>query len=422
MLLLDSVNPDVLEALRELSHSGSARVLAVVTTRDALAGDAAWHLLQAGASDVLAWCHSKAPVAEIAARLTRWLQVEQLIRAPLVQSRLVGTSRTWLSTLRQLVEVAAFTDSSVLLLGESGTGKEEAARLIHALDPRAGRRELVVLDCTTVVPELSGSEFFGHERGAFTGAVAARDGAFALADGGTLFLDEVGELPLGLQAQLLRAVQEHSYKRVGSNVWHQTEFRLICATNRDLTTEVLRGGFRRDFFHRIASWSCRLPPLRERPEDVLPLVHHFLKELRPGQEPPELDAPVRGYLLTRQYPGNVRDLRQLVTRISKRHVGPGPITVGDIPPDELPREAIPDGWQGHGFEQAIRRALVLGAGLKDIGRAATEVAIQMVIADEAGNLQRAARRLGVTDRALQLRRAQRDSRPAPANKPAVPAR
>jgi transcriptional regulator with GAF, ATPase, and Fis domain len=421
VLLFDSVTPDVLEALRELGRGGLARSLAVVTSSAALEGDAAWRLLQAGASDVLAWSHPQATIAEIAARLTRWLHVDLLLHSPLVRGRLVGTSSVWRSTLRQLVEVAAFTDSSVLLLGESGTGKEEVARLIHALDPRSVKRELVTLDCTTVVPELSGSEFFGHERGAFTGAVTARDGAFTLADGGTLFLDEVGELPLALQAQLLRAVQERSYKRVGSNVWHQTEFRLICATNRDLNAEVLRGSFRRDFFHRIASWSCQLPPLRERSEDILPLVRHFLKELRPGEQPPELDEPVRRYLLTRQYPGNVRDLKQLVTRISKRHVGPGPITVGDIPIDELPREDITDLWRDPVFEQGIGRALVLGVGLKDIGRAATEVAIRMALHDAEGNLQRAAKKLGVTDRALQLRRAQKDVPPEPAERAAAPA-
>ena len=114
-----------------------------------------------------------------------------------------------------------FTPASVLLIGESGTGKELIARLIHELDRRAAGNEFVILDCATIVPELSGSEFFGHERGAFTGAVGARDGAFATADGGTLFLDEVGELPMPLQAQLLRVVQEGTYKRVGGNVWHR---------------------------------------------------------------------------------------------------------------------------------------------------------------------------------------------------------
>jgi transcriptional regulator with GAF, ATPase, and Fis domain len=137
----------------------------------------------------------------------------------------------------------------VLITGESGTGKELIARLIHALDSRVDKGDFVILDCTTVVPTLSGSEFFGHEKGAFTGAIAQRDGAFAMADGGTLFLDEIGELPLVLQAELLRVIEEGMYKRVGSNTWRKTSFRLLCATNRDLLQEESRGNFRKDLYY-----------------------------------------------------------------------------------------------------------------------------------------------------------------------------
>src|SRR5437763_9151048 len=136
------------------------------------------------------------------------------------------------------MEAAFFTDAPVLSTGETGTGKELIARLVHSLDARSKKRDLVVVDCTTIVPTLSGSEFFGHERGAFTGAVSTREGAFALADGGTLFLDEVGELPLTLQPRLLRVLQEHTYKRVGGNLWQEAKFRLVCATNRNLETEI----------------------------------------------------------------------------------------------------------------------------------------------------------------------------------------
>jgi DNA-binding NtrC family response regulator len=142
-------------------------------------------------------------------------------------------------------------------------------------------------------------------------------------------------------------------------------------------------------------------------DDVLPLVHHFLRTMRPSRPSLELEEPVREYLLTRDYPGNVRDLRQLVSRICKSHVGDGPITVGDIPPDERPaREASAGWWQDASFTQSIRRALRGGVGLKDIGRIASDTAIRLALAEEQGNLQRAARRLGVTDRALQLRKAQ----------------
>ena len=311
----------------------------------------------------------------------------------------------WKSILRQIVEVACFTDASVLILGESGTGKELLARLIHTLDKRPKKGELIILDCTTIVPELSGSEFFGHERGAYTGAAGPRDGAFCLAHGGSLFLDEVGELPPVLQAQLLRVVQERSYKRVGGNDWNKTEFRLICATNRNLAHEVAEGRFRSDLYYRIAAWVCHLPPLSERLDDILPLTRHFLQELRPDGEAPELDDAVLHYLMSRPYPGNVRDLKQLVTRISHLHVGDGPITLGDLPEVERLRlgECAAD-WRDERLDQVVRRAISLGAGLKEISQYAADTAVRIAVGDEEGNLQRAACKLGVTDRALQMRR------------------
>ena len=257
-----------------------------------------------------------------------------------------------------------------------------------------------------MVPSLSGSEFFGHERGAFTGAAASRDGAFALADDGTLFLDEVGELPLELQAQLLRVVQEKTFKRVGGNSWQRTDFRLVCATNRELLKEQGMGNFRSDLYYRIAAWKCHLPPLRERREDIIPLARHFMRQICSRDEPPELDRPVEDFLARREYPGNVRDLRQLVTRIMYRHVGKGPITVGDIPEEErLCTDIGQVSWCDDSFETAIRQAVSFGIGLKEIGRAAEDAAIRIAVSTEGNNLQRAAKRLGVTDRALQLRRA-----------------
>jgi len=267
-----------------------------------------------------------------------------------------------------------------------------------------------VLDCTTLSPELAGSELFGHERGAFTGAVSARDGAFALADGGILFLDEVGELPLPLQAQLLRVIQEGKYKRVGSNQWQPSRFRLVCATNRDLEADIATGAFRADLYYRIAAWRCRPPPLRERQADILPLVDHFLRQLDPKGAGCQLDGAVRDYLLTRDYKGNVRDLRQTVARIWYRHTGPGPITIGDVPPDERLHHA--PAWPDAPFRDAIRHAVDRGMSLARIGQAAADTAIRLVLEQEGDNNQRAAQRLGVTDRALQIRRkAARDGEP-----------
>jgi transcriptional regulator with GAF, ATPase, and Fis domain len=412
IVFFDRLAPDLFDLVRAASCGGIERVLAVALGDATLTVDAAWRLLLAGASDVIVWDQHEQPAAEIAARFERWAEVDRLVESPVVRDNLIGKSPAWIAVLRHLVDVARFTDASVLILGETGTGKELAARLIHTLDRRPRKAGLVVLDCATVVPELSGSEFFGHERGAFTGAVAARDGCFALADGGTLFLDEIGELPLPLQGELLRAIQEHTFKRVGSNVWRESHFRLVCASNRELLDEVAHSAFRRDLYYRIASVMIRLPSLRDRSSDIIPLARHFFTELQPDRDPPAFDEPVREYLVTRPYPGNIRDLRQLVHRIAARHVGPGPITVGDIPPEERP---APDGatvdWRDAAFENAIRRAVARGVALRDIGHAATEVAIDIAVTAE-GSLQRAARQLGVTDRALQLRRAAKRVKPA----------
>ncbi len=404
VLFLDDASAEHCEAVRDLSHEGAVRVLVVVPATEALSGAAAWLLMDAGASDVVAWDRSPAVASEVADRLARWRSVDELVSSPGVSSRLVGVSAGWRRLLREIVDVARFTDASVLLTGESGTGKELVARLIHDLDPRPGKGELVVLDCTTIVPSLSGSEFFGHERGAFTGAVSAREGAFARADGGTLFLDEVGELTPSLQSELLRVVQEGTYKRVGSDTWRRTRFRLVCATNRDVA-EV--DDFRRDLYYRIAGWSFRLPSLRERPADVMPLVRHFIAAARRDDPTLELDESVRQLLVTREYPGNIRDLRHLVLRIASRHVGSGPITVGDVPTEERPHVEPAASWQDAGFDKPIRRAVELDATLREITTAAAEVAIRFAVEDAGGNLPRAATRLGVTPRALQLRRAGR---------------
>jgi len=404
VVFFDHIDADLADAVRQFSGAGVRRVLAIAMPAARLTPGDAWWLLSEGASDVFAWDHSATPADEVAARLRRWAEVEEILESSVVRDNLVGTSPAWSRVLRQIIEIARFTDCSILVTGESGTGKELTARLVHTLDTRDDKGRLVVTDCTTVVPTLSGSEFFGHERGAFTGAVSPRDGAFALADGGTLFLDEVGELPARLQAELLRVIQEGTYKRVGSDTWRTTRFRLVCATNRRLDEEQAHGTFRKDLYHRIAAWVCELPPLRDRAEDILPLAHYFLREFSAGLEPPDLDPAVRQFLLEREYHGNVRELRQVVHRLHTRHVGTGPITVGDVPDDERSAgTARGDGWKDD-FTGSVRRALSHGVTLREIGRAAQDAAIQMVLSEEGGSVKRASQRLGVSDRALQMRR------------------
>jgi transcriptional regulator with GAF, ATPase, and Fis domain len=408
IICFSSIDDDLYEFVREVSHNREKRVLAVPVAGAQLDSGQAWRLLLAGASDVFLWSSASEIAERVKARFDRWRAVDELLQSPAVQNNLIGGSPAWRSALRQIVEVARFTDAAVLLIGESGTGKELVGRLVHELDPQVSRNELVIVDCTTIAPELSGSEFFGHERGAFTGAVGTRDGAFAGAHGGTLFLDEVGELPLALQAQLLRVVQEGTYKRVGSNAWQRSHFRLVSATNRNLLRSIEQGHFRHDLYHRIGGWIFHVPPLRERREDILLLARHFLLTFLPGISEADFDLPVREYLLNRPYPGNVRDLRQLIARISSRHVGPGPITIGDLPDDEHPASAPAKGsWRVPEFERSIAQALSLGIGLKEISQVAADTATRIAVQEENGNLRSAARRLGVTDRALQMRRAAR---------------
>jgi transcriptional regulator with GAF, ATPase, and Fis domain len=396
------------EFFLSLSHRGCERIIAVTGEQTPSNRGLGWDILQAGASDVLAFCDADQLAAQVAARLKRWLKVEELLNSKMVSDFIVAKSASWRAVLRGLIETARFGDATALILGETGTGKELAARLVHMLDSRPNAGDLVILDCSTIQPELSGSEFFGHERGAFTGASCERQGAFALAHGGTLFLDEIGELPPHLQAQLLRVIQEGVYKRVGGNVWRKSEFRLVCATNRDLAAQIRTGAFRADLYYRIAEYVCELPSLRERSEDVIPLAEYFLRQARPGGDAPQLSDAVREYLQRRDYPGNIRDLRQLVSRLLLSYSGGGVITIGDVPKSEWPApEEDRNDWSDTEFERHVQRAVMLGASLKDISRAAEEAAIRVATREEGGNLQRAARRLGVTDRTLQLRRAGR---------------
>ena len=405
IVLLEQLPDTLLEWIRNRAARNLGRVVVVAGSACLADAGVAWQLRSAGAAQVHAHDDPHG-IDAILARLRRWQAVDGLLESSALADEIVGRSPAFVTMLRELVEVAAFTTASILLIGDSGTGKERLARLVHALDPRADKRELATLDCTTVPAELAASELFGHERGAFTGALAARDGVFALADGGTLFLDEVGELPLSMQAQLLRVVQEGTFKRLGGNQWLHTRFRLVAATNRRLDEEVAGARFRLDFFHRLATWTFRVPPLRDRPGDVLVLAQHFAQQNLGAAPAAALDGGLQQLLLRRAFPGNVRELKQLMARICGRHVGPGPLTLGDVPLADL---GAADGGCDRALEEAAARAALAGAGLKEIGRIARQAAIQSALDASDQNVQVASRLLRVTDRALQMDRAKRDA-------------
>jgi DNA-binding NtrC family response regulator len=230
--------------------------------------------------------------------------------------RLIGSSPAWIEIFKSIGKVAR-TDVGVLLLGESGTGKEIVARTIHENSVRS-RRPFIIVNCAALPPDLLESELFGHERGAFTGAINQKIGKFEAAEGGTVFLDEIGELPLALQPKLLRVLQEHTFERIGGTVSIHADVRIVAATNRSIEEDVEEKTFRADLFYRLNAFTIQLPPLRERRSDILPLAEYFLERYadRSHVAMPGLTEDAILCLQQYSYPGNVRELEHLMERAS----------------------------------------------------------------------------------------------------------
>ena len=291
--------------------------------------------------------------------------------------------------LRSIIATVAPTEATVLINGESGTGKELVARALHMASERASR-PLVTVNCAALAENLLESELFGHERGAFTGADKRRDGRFVQADGGTLFLDEIGEMPLALQAKLLRALQQGEVQRVGSDKPLTVDMRVIAATNRNLQTEVAEKRFREDLYFRLNVINIEVPPLRRRPEDIPLLAAHFLQRYAErnrkaikGFSPQALDA-----MLRYPWPGNVRELENAVERAAILCTG-DLITLRELPQGvsgalnaPLPAELTTE--QGDGS--------LAGLKLDDVERRAIEETLRQT----GDNKSEAARRLGIT--------------------------
>jgi DNA-binding NtrC family response regulator len=240
---------------------------------------------------------------------------------------LVGESQQ-IAAVRRLIEKAANSQLPVLLLGESGTGKEVVARAIHNVNPRG---QFVPIDCGSLVGTLMESELFGHAKGAFSGAVENKRGLVELADGGTAFFDEIGDLPLEMQVKLLRLIQEREFRAVGSLQWRKVDLRIIAATHRNLQEEVGAGRFRLDLFYRLNVFSLRLPPLRQRKEDIPLLVSHFLRAgemsgLQRIEPSRELFETFDAY----DWPGNIRELKHCIDRLNALH-SEGALEMGDLP-------------------------------------------------------------------------------------------
>jgi two-component system nitrogen regulation response regulator NtrX len=244
---------------------------------------------------------------------------------------LLGTSPV-MQRLKAELKTAALSDSRILILGENGTGKELVAREVHRLSRRA-ESHFVEVNCAAIPEELIESELFGHVKGAFTGAAADRSGRFEQADGGTLFLDEIGDMSLKTQAKVLRVLQEQRFERVGGSSTIRVDVRVLAATNKELASEIREGRFRDDLYFRLAVIPLRVPPLRERLEDLPLLVNHFIalvaREL--GRRPKSVGLEAMNRLRDYSWPGNVRELRNLVERMMIMSPGEA-IGVGDLPP------------------------------------------------------------------------------------------
>jgi DNA-binding NtrC family response regulator len=307
---------------------------------------------------------------ENALRLSRLEQENRQLRDRLGRHTLVWASRSMEQLMAQVERVAA-GETRVTILGESGTGKELIARTIHEKSPRhAG--PFVTLNCASVPAELIESELFGHEKGAFTGAAGRRVGKFEQADGGTLFLDEIGDMPLAMQAKLLRVLEEGEIERVGGEGPTAVDVRVVVATHRDLERMVREGTFRQDLFHRIYVFPLRLPSLRERIDDIPVLVEHFARQIaeQNGWKAREFAAATIAELKRYAWPGNVRELRNVVERLLL--VAPGD---GEIGPEVL-RTALPALGAGPGVSAAAFGSGALAERVEGFERAAIEAELK----------------------------------------------
>jgi formate hydrogenlyase transcriptional activator len=256
--------------------------------------------------------------------------------------QVIGNSPALESVLQQVERVAP-TDSTVLIQGETGTGKELIAHAIHNLSSRCGR-PFVRLNCAAIPLDLLESELFGHEKGAFTGAIAQKIGRFELADKGTLFLDEVGDIPPALQPKLLRVLQEQEFERLGSTRTHQVDVRLVAATNRNLMEMANRGDFRSDLYYRLNVFPIMLPPLRDRSQDIPALVTHFVEIYgrRMNREIEHIPPTTMSALTSYHWPGNIRELQNLIERaviLSNDGVLPNPLPSGETLAPPVPSSA-----------------------------------------------------------------------------------
>ena len=391
LIILDITLPGLsgvgwLKALRESGYRG--HVILITAFADL---DTAIEALRAGASDFIL---KPFRVPQMLNAIKHCFESSRLQRENFVlrhtlsrqtgsASGLIGSS-AYMRALRQTLTRVAAVDSTVLLQGESGTGKELVARALHALSPRSGG-QFVPVNCASMSPERMESTLFGHAKGAFAGASTAHDGLFYYAQGGTLFLDEVAELPLALQAALLRAVEDLHVRPVGSTQLVPVNVRIMAATNRSLQQEVEAGRFRKDLYYRLQVVDIVLKPLREHKEDIADLVQHFMGHLVPGKgiSPLQITSAQMAYLMQYAWPGNARELRNLIERS---------LILGELNVSAL-------------YDSAHSRANPGGPPATNL-QSLEKQHIQTVLDSVQGDKTRAAELLGISRRTLERRSAE----------------
>ncbi|HET7876657.1 MAG TPA: sigma-54 dependent transcriptional regulator [Methylomirabilota bacterium] len=393
LVLTDQKMPDasgleVLEGVRAVSPEAAVIIMTAYGTIET-----AVSAIKAGAADYLSkpvnldeLLHRIHQVRERQRLLTENRELREALAERHRVEGIIGESGRMQEVLSLVRRVAA-SDATVLIRGESGTGKELIAKAIHFASPRAGG-PLVKVNCAALPETLIESELFGHEKGAFTGAVSARKGRFELADGGSLFLDEVGDLPLHVQVKLLRVLQEREFERVGSSRPVGVNVRVLAATHRDLEALVREGRFRDDLYYRINVVTVALPPLRERREDLPLLIDHFLQTSaqKNGKTIRGLSHEARQTLLRYDYPGNVRELENVIERavvLSRDDV----IGIGDLPLSLHEAQEEPD----------------TGAGLVAAVEGLERRMIREALAQANGVQTRAAELLGISERVLRYK-------------------
>ena len=391
LLLLDLEMPrmDGFAVLDSLRARPAAPLVVVITAHGDLAK--AVRAMRAGAYDFIAKPFDAATIQLVVRRAleTRGLKSQvQSLRKELGRKHLwVRGPDPGMARVADTVERVAPSNATVLLLGETGTGKEVIARALHSLGARS-EHPFVAVTCALLKGELLESELFGHERGAFTGADRARPGRVEAARGGTLFLDEIGDLPQPLQAKLLRLLQEKEYERLGSDVTQRADIRLVAATHRDLAADIRAGTFREDLYYRLKVISIRIPPLRERQGDILPLAEWLLAKhaAEATRAPPVLDDEVKQALRRYAWPGNVRELSNVMERCV--------LLAGDVVGlCDLPEELI---GSGAAPAAVTHTEDLFELSYSDAVTAARRLIVLRAIEEAGGHQTRAAERLGVT--------------------------